>query len=505
MKNMFLSLIMFCGLISANAQTPVLVEDIWPGSLSSDPGPLAVHNGRLYFYANDTLDGRELFEYLNSGTGSSVLADMYPGGYGAGGPVARNDNMVSLNGKFYFPGCIAPGGPKILVYDGLNPPAVAPGLAAYYGTVVWELTALGNKLYFAGDLGTSGSSLFSYDGVNPPVLVKRFATNASGSSSTQRMAYYKGKVYFSADSSGFGSALFAYDPATSVCSMVADVNPGAANLYPATFLAVGDKLYFSGIDTNFSRKLFSYDGNSVKRLTTVQPGFLGAGPSVGGFAPKMTFYKGAFFFRGTLSYVHDALFKYDTATGLTSLVCDVNPGGDPNLSELISTANNVYFCGRTAASGLELWRYNGKTCTMVADLNPGTAPGVSISNLVAYEGGLYFNGSDGVKGNELYRIWDVPGSNAGVQNTSWSGSVSLHPNPVTSAASLDITLQSPQSLRISLTDISGREVFSTGAHLFASGKNEVRIPMQGLARGQYFYRITGNGQQTLAGGTLLKP
>ena len=62
----------------------------------------------------------------------------------------------------------------------------------------------------------------------------------------------------------------------------------------------------------------------------------------------------------------------------------------------------VYFAGRTEPVGAELWRSDGRTIELVADLNPGPASS-SPFHMVALSGWLYFSAETDEHGTELWR------------------------------------------------------------------------------------------------------
>ena len=141
---------------------------------------------------------------------------------------------------------------------------------------------------------------------------------------------------------------------------------------------------------------------------------------------------------------------------------------------------------------------------MVADINPGAGGIVSIPNNgriwpTIFKNNLYFFADNGVS-RELYRLYDA----TGIQQHSWSGTVTAFPNPATTSATIAMTLQIPQSIRIALTDMQGRAIWNSSLQSYPSGKSEVNIPMQRLVPGQYFYQLRGEKGQLLAAGALVK-
>ena len=139
---------------------------------------------------------------------------------------------------------------------------------------------------------------------------------------------------------------------------------------------------------------------------------------------------------------------------------------------------------------------------MVADIWPGVNSGLAknLNSVYTFNDHLYFSANDGTHGIELWRLNDA----TGIENVSWQGSVNVYPNPAVSTVSMDIILKIPESLQVSLTDASGRQVFTSGLRSYKEGKNTLNIPLQSLAAGQYFYHLSNDKGQGLASGSLLR-
>src|SRR5439155_1444269 len=63
----------------AAAESPLLVQDINPGSGSSDPISLTNVNGTLFFAADDGIDGIELWKSDGTAAGTVLVKDINPG------------------------------------------------------------------------------------------------------------------------------------------------------------------------------------------------------------------------------------------------------------------------------------------------------------------------------------------------------------------------------------------------------------------------------------------
>ena len=78
---------------------------------------------------------------------------------------------------------------------------------------------------------------------------------------------------------------------------------------------------------------------------------------------------------------------------------DLNPGaGDGliSLNWLIEYQGNLYFSGRDAANGNELFKYDGMTESVVSNIRPGNG-GSFPRDLVLFDGQLFFHAGDGTE------------------------------------------------------------------------------------------------------------
>jgi ELWxxDGT repeat protein len=269
-----------------------------------------------------------------------------------------------------------------------------------------------------------------------------------------------------------------------------------------TVLVVLDnKIYGVGSSSSFGYEIYSYDGISVKRITDVTAG-KGNGFGAMGAGGPLAFYKGSIYFAGAADGNNYQLYAFEPQSGSTRLVYTVNPAGNGRVGSLYVYKSKLYFKGWTPTLGHELYVYDGASTRLVADIWPGPGNGTPISGSYFSElkGYLYFTANDSTHGEELWRLHDA----TGIQAANWSGSASVHPNPAIDATTLSIDLQSPQLLRISISDISGKEVYNHGIKPFPSGRNEIILPLQGFASGQYVYRITEAAGAQLAAGAIVK-
>lgn len=487
--------------IPSYGQMPQRVEDIWPGTLGSGPAHLTVYNNSVYFDATTLGYGRELWEWHAIGTPAKRITDLHAG-TGDGTPGTAQFSMGVFKGKLYFYGRSAYTNTSLMAYDGVNPPNVVRTVNG--GTLgPGGMTECSGKMYFMDDTAAGKPGfLFNYDTGSAPVLIGKMGVWASNW--LPPLIAYKGKLYFQYDAGPLGIELGSVDPSTGQISLVADIYKGINGSRPGQFTVYGDKLYFTAGDSANGYELYNYDGKTVKRLTDITPG-PGNGATGTGMC-MLAGYKGGIYLSGQTSTNHHALFRYDTATKAATLVYDPAPGNTMGHypAFIYATSKNLYFYYNDPTStGSEIYKYNGSSGRLVADLMPGKANGAGFSNMVLLDNYVYFSAETEGTGKELYRLSDDI-DNVGIENTKWSGNAMVYPNPVSSSASLSMTLQSAQSLSIDLTDIAGRTVFTTGIKSFNPGTSAVTLPMQSLAPGQYFYRVSDYSSHLLASGAIVR-
>ncbi len=496
MKKTLLFLALAATSYTTQAQTPQLAYDIYPGLEGSDPNQLTVFNGKLYFAAKDTNYGAKLFVLDNTTVPkavdeiySSTAIDFYN---------SYNNKMGVFNGKLYFAGNDGVHGMELMSYDGISAPTLVadidPGIS--YSNPFW-MRGIGNRLYFSAYTDATGHELWIYDGINPPVV--KDINSGPDDSYPDHFIEYKNKVYFVAKNAAAGSKLFVYDPATgSVTAANTGTTAGISLSNVGNLIVSGSKLYFTATTYPDGLELYSFDGTTVIRVTDVGSGFVNGVPG----APFA--YKDAIYFAGdTAGNNNTQLYKYDTASGITSLVYEINPGGraNPKLGTVYNS--RLYFVATTSTTGSELWEYDGtKPPSLIADIYPGITSS-EISDFQVYNGKLYFNATANYGNYELYSLTTTP-PNTVIQSLQLPGEVTLSPNPTSSTATLRLELHQHQRCSLSLTDAAGKTIWSMPITDYSTGSHSITLPLDGNAAGLYFYHLNNEKGTPLATGRIVK-
>lgn len=75
----------------------MLVKDINPGSASSNPYPITVASGSLYFSADDGIHGQELWKSGGTAASTILVQDIWPGAQSS-----KPYGLTDLDGQLYF-------------------------------------------------------------------------------------------------------------------------------------------------------------------------------------------------------------------------------------------------------------------------------------------------------------------------------------------------------------------------------------------------------------------
>lgn len=504
MRKTFYSILSLCAFLNLAQNADAQI--VWvptagngPASTRSDSynRQLTVWNGKLYFWGRNDTTGSELWSY-DEISPAKMEYDLIPGlNSGDGGGAANGfGKMAVLKNKLYMAAQNSSSGCEVFAWSGSGAQVQVSniGMAGPY-----DLVAFGSKLYFGSPRSTNGSSttdvdLYSYDGINP---VYRYnisvpATGLKGVNPFYITAIGK-KLCFAGRLPSGKAGLYAIDTTTNVPFVVTNGAPAGDFNSISDLTLIGSKLYFIAGENTYGNEVWTYDGTTLKRETDVSSG-LSSG-AVQGFG----YYKGEVYFAGCNDNSNKFQLYKISKDGPVVLVHTINPTGDARPHTYLVYKNNLYFVAKTGATGFELWKYDGTTCAMVADLYPGAPDGFTgWFDWAIYKNHLYFRGRNGAHLDELFRLNDP----TTVENVKWNGEVKVYPNPASTSATLSMTLQSAQTLQIALFDGSGKEVYAVNMKDYPAGKSELALPLQGLAAGQYFYRISSANQTTLASGAI---
>jgi ELWxxDGT repeat protein len=324
---------------------PKLVADILPGAFSSLVSNLVDVNGTLYFTADDSNSGRELWRLDKQGNAVRV-ADINPG---------------------------------------------------FRSSSPSNLTVVDNTLYFTAEDGTSGRELWKIDNQGNASRVADIAPGST-SSSTSSLINVNGTLYFTASDNSNGTEIWKLDSQGNPV-LVTNIVAGSGSSFPSNLTNINGTLYFRAYDSINGAELWKLDsqGNAV-RLTDIASGNISSWPST------FTNVNGTLYFGVTDNINGTELWRLDTQ-GNASLVKDINPGSNSSfVADFTNINGTLYFTAEDNLNGRELWKIDSQgNAVLVKDINPGLNSS-SPNNLINFNGTLYFTAYDNTNGSELWKI-----------------------------------------------------------------------------------------------------
>jgi ELWxxDGT repeat protein len=201
---------------------------------------------------------------------------------------------------------------------------------------------------------------------------------------------------------------------------IADLNPGPDGSFPSNLTAFASSLYFDAHTIPTGTELWKYDGTQISLADdindTTADGTIAGNSSTPNW---LTPFNGALYFSAFDARRGTELWRYNGTTAVRA--ADVNPDANDNIktnpnsswpSNLTVLNNTLYFTANGGSrSNYELWKFDGTTATLAANIHPDTGLDYSSypTGLTAFNGALYFSADDGSNG---YELWKYDGAKA---------------------------------------------------------------------------------------------
>ena len=248
------------------AEGTYLVKDIYPGSESSYPYPIAHFGGAIYMAATTPDEGTELWRTDGTTAGTLFVKDIYPGPDSS----YPGEAAVVYNNLLYFD-----------AYNGTThtmwrTDGTAGGTVEVISHIFepYRYTLFDGDIFFFGYHPDYGREVWRTNGtLAGTTLLKDIHPGTEGSSPSD-MLVLNGALYFLANDGTHGRELWRSDSTTAGTNMVLDLDPGDSAGVGDLLLA-HNRLYFAGGNTpDAGNELWQSDGTAVgtTRITDINPG-----------------------------------------------------------------------------------------------------------------------------------------------------------------------------------------------------------------------------------------
>ncbi len=388
-----------------------MVKDLVFGSGSSQPNNLISFNNALYFSASPVNNGTPNL-YKTDGTegGTVLVKDLVSDGItitlNIGNSTAINDFTIAAN-KLFFRANSSLSGLELFLSDGTTAGTgllkdISQGIQSSSPTGLIEMNG---KLYFtAFDPAPQRNILFSSDGTEAGTVHVIDGELADVLGVTSVPFISTGAKLFFWGSTQDGNELWSTDGSSAGTTIVKNINTtitGTPNLInqPFSTMEMNGYRFFAAGSPDHSMELWKSNGTTAGTIM-VKDIWPGKGPS----SPQNFFMHGGYIYFSANDGVHgNELWRTDGTEGGTVMLKDINPGNNGSNPARFTVSNNyIYFSAFTTATGNELWRTDGTEAgtTLVLDLVSGPATGFTALEGITLNDEAYFIAGIGA-GNSL--------------------------------------------------------------------------------------------------------
>ncbi|MEO6546786.1 MAG: ELWxxDGT repeat protein [Ferruginibacter sp.] len=270
----------------------------------------------------------------------------------------------------------------------------------------YNFTVANNKLFFIAYDNINYNRLWVTDGTTGNTQMLGPAGGASGSVSN--LVSFNNRLYFSFNDNINGAELWVSDGTVAGTTMLKDIYTGSSGSSPRGFTVANNKLFFMADDVNGQRRLYVSNGTAAGTVV-LKNNYIDLFNGLTSFA----ILNNEIYFRGDNgSGSGNGLWKSD-GISVVLLAPDIIPGTMGCNYAVLN--NKLYFNGFDYTNGSELWVSDGTAggTHIVVNIGPdagGVLANGGPSNLVVYNGKLYYPATENVNGAEL---WVSDGTAAG--------------------------------------------------------------------------------------------
>ncbi|SEL42628.1 ELWxxDGT repeat-containing protein [Stigmatella aurantiaca] len=408
---------------------PALVADLntqLPANAGSAPAGFVAMGSTVFFVAQEASSGRELWMSDGTPAGTRLVADLRPGAESS-----DPSGLTVMGGQVYFVADAGSLGRELWRTDG-TPAGTVPVKDIAPGT---PTSSPGNLKVFNGLLYFSANGeLWRSDGTPEGTVLFKGVLSDNFRGSPENLTVAGNQLFFTAYGAGTGRELWRSDGTPEGTLLLKDIAPGSRDGFISQLVSVGDRVFFVGFEPSARGSIWTSDGTpgGTRLAYDPTPGDPYDGMAIQWLTPVggMLYFVSAGRYGGSL-YGYE-VWKTDGTTA--SLVADIAPGSASSWpEELVAVGTTLYFRANEPGTGYELWKLETLSGSLqrLANIRSGSADSTP-QQLTAVGNLLYFTADDGMTGRELWRTDGTPAGTVQVSDIGL-GTNSSTPEGLTAA------------------------------------------------------------------------
>ena len=235
-------------------------------------------NGKLFFTAVQDATGRELWVSDGTADGTQLVKDINPGSIGEndyhqgpGDPISSIGSIpIEFEGKLFFTADDGINGSELWVSDGTTAGTqlfidINPGISSNGNpneSSPFDFIEFDRKLFFTADDGLTGRELWVSDGTTAGTELLKDLNLGVNDSNPYGFIEFDGKLFFATDDGLTGRELWVSDGTAAGTQKIKDINILSSLDYGKVFYEVNGKLFFLANDGTTGLELWVSDGTT---------------------------------------------------------------------------------------------------------------------------------------------------------------------------------------------------------------------------------------------------
>jgi len=374
---------------SATTSSLLSINNIIQQTYSRSVEQLINVNGTLFFTANDSTYGYELWKSDLTQNGTAVIKNIHKGAFSAY-PL----NLMSFRNELYFTAYSPQYNREIWKSDGTNEGTIllknindhAYESSLDSDTLLFEHN---DRTYFVADDGIHGEEIWVSDGSTEGTYILKDIAVGATDNDIRNFTSFKNLLYFTAEDTEHGRELWKTDGTTAGTLLVKDIYPGPNNSYAHDFVLLNDSLYFYANTPN-GTKLFISDGTDAGTYPLDQSN----GDTLKNIR-YLNLVNDKLYFQASGSDGDVEPYVSDGTTAGTHLVKNINLTSGSYPEVFVGTEDMTFFTAHPIMFQAFIYTTDGSTQSTTQLKDSDNNDLVNVRNLVSIKRDVYFQAYNG--------------------------------------------------------------------------------------------------------------